>query len=182
MVQDLLDAMRVQTGARLELDIVPADLVDVVSDALDHLRVEYGERFVFDAPSPVRGHFGPDALRRALVNLVTNAIKYGAPSLPITVTLRAEHGRAFLAVHNQGSHIPVEMHESLFHAFQRAKTSETSRQRGWGLGLAQARAVAEAHGGSIAVESLPDTGTTFTIDIPLDARPFQDKRITPVSG
>jgi signal transduction histidine kinase len=51
--------------------------------------------------------------------------------------------------------------------------------RGWGLGLALVRAVAEAHGGSIAVESLAGMGTTFLVDLPLDARPFQKTIATP---
>ncbi|HEX6275537.1 MAG TPA: HAMP domain-containing sensor histidine kinase [Polyangiaceae bacterium] len=179
MVQDLLDAMRVQTGARLKLHIEENDFVEVVRDTLDQLRVQYGDRFVFEPPEPIRGHFAPDALRRALVNLLTNAVKYGAPSRPITVTLQQQYERALLTVHNHGAHIPAATHESLFRAFQRSETSEASGQRGWGLGLAQARAVTEAHGGSIGVDSAPDTGTTFTIDIPLDARPFQEKPTTP---
>jgi Histidine kinase-, DNA gyrase B-, and HSP90-like ATPase len=52
---------------------------------------------------------------------------------------------------------------------------------GWGLGLAQVRAVAEAHGGSIGVDSVPERGTTFTIEIPLDARPYQSNPITPTA-
>ena len=51
-----------------------------------------------------------------------------------------------------------------------------STYRGWGLGLAQVRATAEAHGGSIAVDSLPEVGTTFTIDVPCDGRAVQKAR------
>jgi signal transduction histidine kinase len=182
MVQDLLDAMRVQSGARLELDIGEGDLVEVVRETVEHLQAEYGERFLLVAPEPIRGHFSADALRRALVNLATNAVKYGTPSRPITVTLRQEHGRALLSIHNHGAPIPAAKLESLFLAFQRVSTSEGRGKRGWGLGLAQARAVAEAHGGSIAVDSTPDRGTTFVIDIPLDARPFQEKPTFPFVG
>jgi signal transduction histidine kinase len=57
--------------------------------------------------------------------------------------------------------------------------AHTSGKSGWGLGLAQVRAVAEAHGGSIGVNSVADRGTTFTIDIPLDARRYQDCPATP---
>jgi len=81
-----------------------------------------------------------------------------------------------VTVHNYGPVIPPEKRETLFRAFQRLSDAETSGKSGWGLGLAQVRAVAEAHGGSIGVDSLPDRGTTFTIDIPLDARPYQANR------
>jgi signal transduction histidine kinase len=100
-------------------------------------------------------------------------VKYGTPSRPITVAVLERHGRAILAVHNEGPPIPAEQQETLFRAFQRLSDAAASGQRGWGLGLAQVRAVAEAHGGSIGLDSLPEQGTTFTVDIPLDARPYQ---------
>jgi len=169
MVQDLLDAMRAQSGARLDLQFTECDLVEIVREAVDHLRTVHGDRFVLVAPEPVRGHFGVDPMRRAVENLAINAVKYGAAGRPITVTVRQVHERTFILVHNEGSHIPPEQQESLFRAFQRL-SGESGSQRGWGLGLAQVRAAAEAHGGSIAVDSLPEMGTTFTIDVPLDGR------------
>ena len=79
------------------------------------------------------------------------------------------HERLFILVHNEGRHIPAEQQATLFRAFQRL-AAEGGSHRGWGLGLAQVRAAAEAHGGSIAVDSLPELGTTFTIDVPVDGR------------
>ena len=175
MLQDLLDAMRAETGALQDLKLEESDLVEIARESIDHLRTVHGDRFVLAAAEPVRGWFGVDPLRRAIENLLTNAVKYGASTRAITVTVRRIHGRGFLLVHNEGSHIPAEQQETLFRAFQRLTGAETGEQRGWGLGLAQVRAVAEAHGGSIAVESLPELGTTFTIDIPLDARAYQKR-------
>ena len=169
MVQDLLDAMRAQAGAQLDLEFAEYDAVEIAREALDQLRTVYGDRFVLAAPEPVRGWFGVDPMRRAIENLAINAVKYGAAGRPITITVRELHERVFVLVHNEGSHIPPEQQETLFRAFQRL-SGDASSQRGWGLGLAQVRAAAEAHGGSIAVDSLPETGTTFTIDIPLDGR------------
>jgi signal transduction histidine kinase len=169
MVQDLLDAMRAQAGAQLDLEFAEYDAVEIAREALDQLRTVYGDRFVLAAPEPVRGWFGVDPMRRAIENLAINAVKYGAAARPITVTVRELHERVFVLVHNEGPHIPPEQQETLFRAFQRL-SREASSQPGWGLGLAQVRAAAEAHGGSIAVDSLPETGTTFTIDIPLDGR------------
>jgi len=169
MVQDLLDAMRAQSGAPLEIRFVECNLVEIVTEAIDHLSTVYGDRFVLVAPEPVRGHFGVDPMRRAVENLAINAAKYGAVGRPITISVRQVHDRAFILVHNEGSHIPPEQQESLFRAFQRL-SGESGSHRGWGLGLAQVRAAAEAHGGSIAVDSLPEIGTTFTIDVPLDGR------------
>jgi signal transduction histidine kinase len=174
-----LDALKVQTGARLRLELEEGDLVSIVREALQHMKRELGERLVIDAPAPVPGFFSADGLRRAIENLVGNAVKYGSPTTPIRVSVRAVHGRALLTVHNHGAHIPAEDQETLFRAFQRTAGAQRSGQEGWGLGLAQVRAVAEAHGGSIGVDSLPGSGTTFTIDIPADARPFQKDPLTP---
>ena len=166
MVQDLLDAARVNAGARLELDLEACDLVEVVREALDNLQPKHGACFVVDAEEPVHGYFARDALRRAVENLATNAVKYGARGGTVTVAIRATYGRTILTVHNHGAPIPVEKQETLF------------RARGWGLGLAQVRAVAEAHGGSIGVDSTAARGTTFIIDIPVDARPYRTKPTT----
>ena len=106
MVRDLLDAMRVQTGAGLTLEIKSCDLVEVVQQALDRFQTDAGQRIVLVAPGPLRGHVGPDALGRAVENLISNALKYGAPSRPITVTLNETHGRGIVMVHNHGLVIP----------------------------------------------------------------------------
>jgi signal transduction histidine kinase len=179
MVQDLLNAMRVQAGARLQLEIEACDLVEVVRDTVERFATEHGGRVVFIAPEPVRGFMAPDALQRALENLTDNALKYGDPERPVTVTVLQTHGRAIVRVHNDGPPIPPDQQETLFRAFQRLSDAASSGKVGWGLGLAQVRAVAEAHGGSIGVDSVPEEGTTFTIDIPLDARPYQSNPITP---
>lgn len=137
---------------------------------VDQLQTQHGQRFVLAGPESLRGYFAADALRRAIENLATNAVKYGAASRPITIALRELHGWALMTVNNEGSYIPVEEQETLFRAFHRLRSAEEGAKRGWGLGLAQVRGVAEAHGGSITIDSLPGRGTTFIIDVPLDAR------------
>jgi len=176
LVQNLLDALRIHAGGKLQLTLEERDFVEVVREAIEHQQMEHGERFVLVAPSSVRGHFEPDALRRAVENLLGNAVKYGTSTRAITLHVKELHERVFIAVHNHGGVIPREQQESLFHAFHRLPNAEMERKQGWGLELAQARSAAEAHGGSIGVDSLPELGTTFTIDIPRDARPYQKHR------
>lgn len=173
MVQDLLDVMRLQVGGRSSLELKECDLVGIVRQGIENQQIEHGDRFVLVAPGPVRGYFAPEPLRRAVENLVGNAVKYGTSSRPISITVRQTHERAFILVHNHGGYIPADKQETLFQAFRRLPEAEAGGQRGWGLGLAQVRGAAEAHGGSVVVESLPERGTNFTIDILKDARPFQ---------
>jgi len=173
MIQDLLDVSRMRAGSRMSLAIAGCELVGIVQTVVDQLRFTYGERFQVIAPEPIHGYWSEEALTRAVENLATNAVKYGESERPITLTVRQTHERAALMVHNHGSYIPPEEQETLFQVFRRSHLSERGHQRGWGLGLALVRGVAEAHGGSIGVDSLPERGTTFTLDIPRDARPFQ---------
>ncbi len=190
-LEDLITEYKILRQVLVEVidDNVPLapDERHTLNTSLDQMIMEactgyaLGERIVLVAPRPVRGHVAPDALGRAVENLTSNALKYGAPSSPITLTVDETHGRGILTVHNHGPVIPPEQQETLFRAFQRLTEAETSGKSGWGLGLAQVRAVAEAHGGSIGVDSLPDHGTTFIIDIPLDARPYQDGPNTPAN-
>jgi signal transduction histidine kinase len=84
--------------------------------------------------------------------------------------LRGIDARVLLSVHNLGPVIPVDEQDRLFEAYHRAATAEFSGKPGWGLGLALVKEVVEAHGGIVKAESYPKEGTTFTIDLPLDAR------------
>lgn len=182
MIQDLLDVMRSEAVGRAPLELVQCDLVELARTAVLQEQTEHGERLLLQAEAPVVGYFAPEPMRRAVANLVTNAFKYGAADRPVTLHLRQTHGRAILRVHNHGSFIPVDQQETLFRAFHRNNTQGATREKsGWGLGLAQVRDTAESHGGSITVDSLPESGTTFTLDVPVDARPFQEKPTTPGS-
>jgi signal transduction histidine kinase len=61
----------------------------------------------------------------------------------------------------------------IFQVFRRAQAAKEGKKQGWGIGLPFVRAVAESHGGSVAIDSTVERGTTFLIDIPVDSRPFQ---------
>lgn len=93
---------------------------------------------------------------------------------PGAITVAEHSGRAVLAVRNQYTPIPKEAHEAIFEQFVRAPDAAGSATDGWGLGLPYVRSVAQSHGGNAVVYSDADAGTVFVIDIPVDARPFQD--------
>jgi signal transduction histidine kinase len=172
MVTDLLDAARVRAGQGLSLRIDECRIDLVAREVIDEIGVARGVRIQLEAAPPLSGFWDGAALTRVLENLVENAIKYGDPSRPITVSIEQLHGRTKLSVHNEGSPIPAEEQETLFAAYRRSDRSQQSGQKGWGLGLALVRGVAEAHGGSVLVDSSEARGTTFSIDIPTDARPY----------
>jgi signal transduction histidine kinase len=82
-----------------------------------------------------------------------------------------------VSVHNEGGTIPPAEQEGIFQAFRRSQAAQQGKKQGWGLGLPLVRGIAEAHGGNIHVDSAPERGTTFVMDMPLDARPYQNAPI-----
>jgi two-component system, OmpR family, sensor kinase len=104
-------------------------------------------------------------LRQAIDNLISNALTH-AGSGGVLVGVRSGAGVLVVSVADSGPGIPVEEQERIFEAGVRLDTTRP----GAGLGLALARALAEAHGGTLAVESSPGQGTTFALTLPLDAQ------------
>ncbi|HET7061952.1 MAG TPA: HAMP domain-containing sensor histidine kinase [Nitrosospira sp.] len=172
MIQDLLDAVTFQTGERLPLRLEEFDVQEVAKEVCDQFESVHGPRFRFIGKTVI-GWWDRDAIRRALENMIGNAVKYGAPGTPIRIKIDPIDERMLLSVHNEGEPIPPEQIECVFQVFRRAVAAKEDKE-GWGIGLPYVRSVAESHGGSVGVDSSAERGTTFLIDIPVDARPFQD--------
>jgi signal transduction histidine kinase len=173
MIRDLLDASRIRAGERLPLRLDDCDLGQIAYEIVEELHALHGKRIEIGGDPHLRGVWSADELRRALWNLVTNAVKYGDASRPIRIELHRIGARARVAVHSWGPPIPPEDQTRLFEPFARTRTATRSGRLGWGLGLTLVRGCAEAHGGGVSLESTVEDGTTFTIEIPLDARPYQ---------
>lgn len=173
MIQDLLDSAIFQSGERLRLRIQQFDILEVTQAVCAQLTARHGARFEV-LGNQITGWWDRDALRRAIENLVGNAVKYGAAGTPIRVKLDSSHGRMILTVHNEGEAIPVEHREGIFQVFRRAAAAKEGDKKGWGIGLPYVRSVAESHGGSVSVDSAIERGATFLIDAPMDSRPFQN--------
>jgi signal transduction histidine kinase len=105
----------------------------------------------------------------AILNLVSNAIKYGKPQSDIRVRCSRENEEVIISVHNLGEPIAPDEIARLFDPYYRA--SNTARgTTGWGLGLAFVKRIAEKHGGSVRAESEP-AGTQFEIRLPAKTEP-----------
>jgi signal transduction histidine kinase len=165
LIGDLLDANRIRAGLPIPIQKAPCDLAETVQKCIDEAAPLHRDTIVFDQPPAVRGNFDSAAIRRALENLISNARKYGAESAPITVSLRADEGRAWLSVRNEGNPLgPAEV-GALFQWHRRAEGAHGAKP-GWGLGLMLVKGIAEAHGGQVTVESSPQGGTVFTLVLP----------------
>jgi signal transduction histidine kinase len=173
MIQDLLDSVTFQAGERLRLSLEEFDIRDVVEEGCAQFAATHGPRFQLIG-NTVTGWWDREAMRRAIENLVSNAVKYGAPGTPIRIKIDSGDERMLLTVHNEGEPIPPEHTETIFQVFRRAVAAREGNKKGWGIGLPYVRSVAESHGGSVTVDSGIGRGTTFMIDVPVDSRPFQD--------
>jgi signal transduction histidine kinase len=171
MIQELLDATRAKAGARMALRLERTEVSALAREVIGDLVLRAGDRFVLDVKQQIHGWWDADRLKQALTNLLENAVKYGREDAPITCRIDRIEGRLFLSVHNEGNPIPPGMIPVLFQPFRRSLAAERSSMPGWGLGLVMVQAIAEAHGGSVGVESSESIGTVFTLDILCDARP-----------
>lgn len=173
MIQDMLDSVSFQNGEMLRLRLEEFDMQDVAKEVCHQFTATHGPRFQYSGKT-VRGWWDREAIKRAIENMISNAIKYGAPDTPIRTEIDAQDERVILTVHDEGDSIPPEQIECIFQIFERAVAAKEANKRGWGIGLPYVRSVAESHGGSVGVDSSANRGTTFTINMPIDARPFQD--------
>jgi signal transduction histidine kinase len=176
MIRDLLDVVRANARDGLAVRLEPCAALKIVNEVVNDLRANRADNFVIDAATDIHGYWDCERLKQALHNLLENAQKYGRHGAPITVRLHEMKGRLMISVHNHGDPIPPDLLPVLFQPFRRLPNAEGGTQAGWGLGLVLVEAIAEAHGGSVAVESTPDLGTTFTIDILCDPREWRRER------
>lgn len=166
MLRDLLDTKLVRSGHALPVRRVPCDLEAVLRDSVEELRTIHGERVELRSTRPCAGRFDASGIRRAIENLVANAVKYGHLTAPITVDLARGEGRATISVHNEGEPIPPSRLDEIFEPFQRGRDGRDAT--GWGIGLTLVRAITEAHGGTIDVTSDAEHGTTFVLTLPCE--------------
>ncbi len=171
LVADLLEMARLQIG-RTELHLSPCDLrllARRAAAAIEPLAQARSQRVELELPpEPVRGQCDPPRLERALLNLLSNAQKYGRSGGLIRLRLERRPHQILFGVTDDGPGIPAEEQALIFERFYRPETEATRRNQGAGLGLPIARALVELHGGRLWVESAPGAGATFWIALPTD--------------
>jgi PAS domain S-box-containing protein len=167
MVDQLLQAARLQAGA-LVLDFDDLAPGPFVRKVVDTFRQAYpGFQWELELPEELPPIYAdPVRLREVLHNLLSNAVMYSDPGSRIKVEARPAGDRILLNVSDEGIGIAAEDQAKLFRRFFRA----TGRGEGTGLGLYMARAIVEAHGGRITVQSTPGKGSVFSVELPRDAR------------
>jgi len=168
LVEDLLYLSRVESG-QFQGERHPLDLAELIRACVQRAerRATAGEVAIVTALAPAPRVAGEaHRLEQVLDNLLDNALKHTPPGGQITVRLSDDpaSGGVRLSVHNTGSYIPPEEQRQVFDRFFRGHNN--AGREGTGLGLSIARHIVEAHGGTIAVQSSPETGTDFSVWLP----------------
>jgi len=170
LLNNVLDFSRIERGQRTYL-LEPVSLADVVQSAARAMQVQVAEQgFDFHVEVgngiPPRMSLDKDALEQAIINLLTNALKYSGKSRTITLKLSSMDGYAVIQVMDHGIGIARKEFKRIFKTFYRVASPENRAISGTGLGLALIAHIAKGHGGTVEVESTPGVGSTFSIRIP----------------
>jgi CHASE2 domain-containing sensor protein/signal transduction histidine kinase len=175
LINTYLDVLRLDSGAqpiRREM-VVLNELVREVIELLEPLADAANVRIHFTVEEPLQVIGDAALLTGAILNLVSNAIKYGSSGTDIEISCGQDEGAATVSVYNSSQAIPEDELLRLFDADYRAGSARRD-QPGWGLGLAFVRRIAEKHGGWVRAENVR-SGIRFQIGLPGCPRPAVSK-------
>ena len=173
LVEDLTDLSMIESGA-VTLDLDRFDLTRLVGQTVEQLRPVAGEtRIELSLPNELWIDADERRLRRVLVNLLDNAIKFGRPDGVIEIAGRREGRWVHLSVRDEGIGIPAADTERIFNRFHQVAADRSRQRPGHGLGLAIVKHLVRLHGGRIEVRSELGRGSTFSVDLPAAGNPDQ---------
>jgi signal transduction histidine kinase len=171
LINNILDFSRIEAG-RKEYEFKETNLAELVRTTLDSYRFQIEQNgFAFE--EHISGDIPPvnvdrEAIARSLLNLVNNALKYSKDQKYIGVSLYRSNGSIKLEVQDHGIGIAAVEQDKIFEKFYRCGDPLVHNTKGSGLGLSLVRHIAQAHGGNVSVESVPEKGSKFTIALPID--------------
>ena len=174
LLNNVLDFSKIEQGKRI-YHPAPASLPEIVQAAARAMEYPLRQRgfelsvHIDEGLPQVR--VDGDAIEQAVLNLLSNAMKYSGESRTVGLGVRREGDSAVIQVIDKGVGIDPKDQEHIFEDFYRVPTRENQSLPGTGLGLSLVSHIAKAHGGSVRVESAPDKGSTFSIILPLESAP-----------
>ena len=178
LVNDLLDIRRLSGGAGMHLNVAPTEVGYIVDRRMSELQkvVAHKEQTltVTQTEPELWCRADVDRLTQVVDNLVANAAKFAPARTAVEITLDRRDGAISLQVRDHGPGVPESFRENLFDRFSKADTETMSGTVGTGLGLAICRAVMEAHGGEIYLDTEVSPGACFVCLFPVDGPDDRD--------
>jgi signal transduction histidine kinase len=168
LVNDLLDVSVIESG-RLDLRRTAVDTGKLVRQRVELLEPYARSKKIeiaLDASGAPPANIDAARFGQVIDNLISNAIKFSPLETRVTVTLHPGDGSFVFSVQDQGPGIAEAERKLLFQSFQKLSARPTGGEKSTGLGLAIVKKIVDAHGGSIAVDSTPGSGTKFTVTVP----------------
>jgi signal transduction histidine kinase len=171
LLNNVLDFTKIERGTKTYRR-EPHNLAEIVESSVRAIRYPLEQRRfelrvdVNDGIPPV--NVDRDAIEQAILNLLTNAMKYSGDSHEIELRLHSQDSEAVIDVADRGVGIEPAERARIFEQFYRVRAPENQNIPGTGLGLTLVNHIAKAHGGRVVVESEPGVGSTFSIHLPLD--------------
>lgn len=170
LIQQLLDLSKIESG-NLQLQLQNGDVLAFLkalaasfSSHAEQKNIQYQLNF---PENGLISAFDPDKLEKISYNLLSNAFKFTPNGGQIKVSAKKEADRLIFSVKDSGQGIPKKELPHIFDRFYRSSDSKKKEQEGTGIGLALTKELVKLHGGQIQVESSPQAGSTFTIELPL---------------
>ncbi len=170
LINELLDVSHIETGRKFDLKKEKVDIIKLLESILQDLSDNAQRKNVEllldkEIPAEMIVDVDKSKTRQVFTNFIDNAIKYSKGKGKVTVGCRRENNEAIVFIKDNGIGIPQKQQERLFEKFFRADNAVLSETDGTGLGLYIAKAIVEAHNGSVWFESAENKGTTFYIKL-----------------
>jgi signal transduction histidine kinase len=167
MVSDLVDFTRSRLGSDVPLVRLPMDLGVTAREVIEEIEAALPGRLRLTKSGDLRGSWDEADIKRALTNLIQNAVEHGTSGTPVTIAIVDAGEQVVFTVHNQGPAIPESERARIFEPLVGVtETSSPVVSAHMGLGLYIVRQIVEGHGGKIDVDSSQSAGTTFTVNLP----------------
>jgi len=142
----------------------------VVWHAVEEVKLAHPGREVLLKADPLpESEWDADRISQVVTNLVSNALKYSPPASPVDIQLSRTAATILLTVHNTGEPIPADLLPQLFEPLHRGGRGVDKTSRSIGLGLYIVNQIVRAHGGQASAQSTAESGTIFTVQLPLEA-------------
>lgn len=178
LIEDLLELKKIQAGEYPNLSFYPCCLKETVDKIAENLQSKFPGRIELHLDAQeVNGYWDKNAIQRILNNLVENAIQYGSSEKKVSIRLNSLGPYINLSIHNWGNPISLEDQNLLFKKHYRGESAVNLMQNGWGIGLTLVKGLCETMNGSVSLSSSENTGTTFTVELPVKNHISSEEKI-----
>lgn len=167
LIDNLLELTNLRLGSGMTIKKVQLDLSKQSEKIVQELQLSYPEAdLIIETAGPIQGEWDVLRLDQLMTNLITNAIRYGEPGGPVTISTSGKGKEAFLTIHNEGEPMPKRIIDMISSGKYNKTNGDPTKKDSYGLGLYIVKEIVDGHKGQIKLKSNKKSGTTFKIILP----------------